>query len=70
MHHDDFWQLLSKYKFAIAFENAVCEDYITEKLWRPLILGTIPIYYGSPSVEVSLFIFICLFCCLFTYLLF
>ncbi|RXG53484.1 Alpha-(1,3)-fucosyltransferase 10 [Armadillidium vulgare] len=31
-------------------ENAECEDYITEKLWRPLTVGSVPIYWGSPSV--------------------
>lgn len=48
-------ELLNKigdYKFSIAFENALCEDYITEKLWRPLIVGSVPIYIGSPSVKV------------------
>jgi len=43
---------VGKYKFTIAFENAICDDYITEKLWRPLIVGSVPIYYGSPSFKV------------------
>lgn len=45
-----FWRLLANYKFHIAIENYACEDYITEKLWRPLIVGSVPIYFGSPSV--------------------
>lgn len=44
---------VSRYKFVIAIENAMCEDYITEKLWRPLMVGSVPIYLGSPSVAVS-----------------
>lgn len=44
---------LGRYKFMIAIENGVCEDYITEKFWRPLMLGVIPIYFGSPSIRVS-----------------
>ncbi|XP_066963857.1 alpha-(1,3)-fucosyltransferase 10 [Macrobrachium rosenbergii] len=48
--HTDFRKLVSKYKFALAIENAACDDYITEKLWRPLSVGTIPIYWGSPSI--------------------
>ncbi|KAK7501022.1 hypothetical protein BaRGS_00007902 [Batillaria attramentaria] len=55
MDHSDFYELLSQYKFALAMENAVCEDYITEKLWRPLMLGVVPIVYGSPSVTVFMF---------------
>ena len=27
---------ISQYKFYLAFENALCEDYITEKYWRRL----------------------------------
>lgn len=32
-------------------ENSVCEDYITEKLWRPFYVGSVPIVYGSPKVS-------------------
>ncbi|XP_037270064.2 alpha-(1,3)-fucosyltransferase 10 isoform X1 [Rhipicephalus microplus] len=50
MDNKAFWRLLANYKFHLAIENYVCEDYITEKLWRPLIVGSVPIYFGSPSV--------------------
>ncbi|KAJ6657122.1 hypothetical protein lerEdw1_002868 [Lerista edwardsae] len=50
MDSESFYKTLAQYKFALAFENAVCEDYITEKLWRPLMLGVVPVYYGSPSI--------------------
>lgn len=50
MDSDNFYKILAQYKFMLAFENAVCEDYITEKLWRPLKLGVVPVYYGSPSI--------------------
>ncbi|XP_074152919.1 GDP-fucose protein O-fucosyltransferase 4 isoform X2 [Sminthopsis crassicaudata] len=42
---------LARYKFHLALENAICEDYMTEKLWRPLHLGAVPVYRGSPSVR-------------------
>lgn len=42
---------IARYKFIIAIENAVCEDYVTEKLWRAIHLGVVPIYLGSPSVR-------------------
>ena len=54
MNHVKFYELISHYKFALAMENAICNDYITEKLWRPLMVGTIPIVFGSPKVQVSL----------------
>ncbi|XP_048248916.1 alpha-(1,3)-fucosyltransferase 10-like [Haliotis rufescens] len=47
----DFLKLVARYKFAIAFENAICDDYITEKLWRPLQEGTVLIVLGSPTIR-------------------
>ncbi|CAG5135651.1 unnamed protein product [Candidula unifasciata] len=51
MAHKDFYELLSHYKFVLAMENAVCDDYITEKLWRPLMVGAVPVVFGSPKVK-------------------
>ncbi|XP_029457601.1 alpha-(1,3)-fucosyltransferase 10 isoform X2 [Rhinatrema bivittatum] len=50
MDNSKFHHILAQYKFILAFENAVCNDYITEKIWRPLKLGVIPVYYGSPTI--------------------
>ncbi|OWF45635.1 alpha-(1,3)-fucosyltransferase 11-like [Mizuhopecten yessoensis] len=47
----EFLDFISVYKFHLAFENAVCKDYMTEKLMRPLHVGSIPIYYGSPYAQ-------------------
>lgn len=51
MDEKGFHDILAQYKFTLSMENAICEDYITEKLWRPLVLGSVPIYHGSPSVN-------------------
>ncbi|XP_070791564.1 alpha-(1,3)-fucosyltransferase 10 isoform X1 [Pituophis catenifer annectens] len=51
MDSNSFYKILAQYKFILAFENSVCEDYITEKLWRPLKLGVVPVYYGSPKIQ-------------------
>ena len=48
---DDIYSLQAKYKFTIAFENAICHDYITEKFWRPLYVGSVPVVRGSPTVQ-------------------
>lgn len=45
-----FYKIVAKYKFTLAFENAICDDYLTEKIWRPLEIGSVPIYRGSPSI--------------------
>lgn len=52
---DENWEeskeaFLGKYKFTIAFENHMVDGYTTEKLWGPLRAGSIPIYWGNPSI--------------------
>nr|XP_060625159.1 alpha-(1,3)-fucosyltransferase 11 isoform X1 [Anolis sagrei ordinatus] len=47
----EFMALISQYKFHLAMENAICQDYMTEKLWRPMHVGAVPVYRGSPSVR-------------------
>jgi Glycosyltransferase family 10 (fucosyltransferase) C-term/Fucosyltransferase, N-terminal len=42
---------VSKYKFTIAFENAIARDYVTEKFYDPLIAGSVPIYLGAPNID-------------------
>ena len=44
-------KLLRSYKFALAFENSICRDYVTEKLFEPLMTGCVPVYRGAPNVE-------------------
>ena len=52
MSDKEFINLVSKYKFAISMENGICKDYITEKFWRPLAVGTVPITLGAPNIKV------------------
>ncbi len=40
-----------KYKFVIAFENAIDIDYITDIFYDPLIAGSVPIYLGAPNIN-------------------
>lgn len=39
-----------QYKFTIACENYVYENYVTEKIIHAYLARTIPIYYGDPNV--------------------
>lgn len=48
---EKFFQFIARYKFVIAIENAACDDYVTEKFWRAIHLGVVPIYFGSPSIR-------------------
>ncbi|MCD8263846.1 MAG: glycosyltransferase family 10 fucosyltransferase [Tannerellaceae bacterium] len=43
--------IYSKYKFVIAFENAIYPDYVTEKFYHHLLAGAVPIYLGAPNIE-------------------
>jgi alpha-1,3-fucosyltransferase len=40
-----------KYKFFFAFENSICQDYITEKLFDILPYDIIPVVYGYGPYE-------------------
>jgi len=43
--------IISGYKFTLAFENAIQTDYVTEKFFDPLIAGSVPVYLGAPNIE-------------------
>jgi len=44
-------EVLKKYKFTFAFENSEHKDYVTEKLYHPFMVGSIPVYKGAPNVR-------------------
>ena len=43
--------VMSKYKFALCFENCVFPGYVTEKIFDCFLAGCIPVYYGAPDIE-------------------
>nr|VFJ57197.1 MAG: Fucosyltransferase, N-terminal [Candidatus Kentron sp. DK] len=44
-------EIISRYKFTLAFENSNCRDYVTEKFFQPLVAGSVPVVMGAPNVE-------------------
>jgi hypothetical protein len=50
---DDKAAFISQSKFTIAFENVSREGYSTEKIIQPLLHGSIPIYWGDPSIDLD-----------------
>ena len=51
LQDEEYYEFLSKYKFHLSFENAICKDYMTEKLFRPLEIGVVPVYRGSLNAK-------------------
>lgn len=52
----DLWrstklELIARYPFTIAFENSIATDYVTEKFYDPLVVGSVPVYLGAPNVD-------------------
>jgi hypothetical protein len=46
----DKWGFLADYKFTIAFENDSWPGYTTEKIADPMLVDSLPIYWGDPLV--------------------
>jgi len=44
-------EALSRYRFAICFENTRFAGYVTEKVFDALAAGCIPVYLGAPDIE-------------------
>ena len=51
---DDKHQLLSRYKFTIAYENTAYPGYVTEKVIDAMVAGSVPVYLGAPDVAEQL----------------
>ncbi len=41
--------VMARYKFTLAFENSISRDYVTEKFFDPLTVGSVPVYRGAPE---------------------
>lgn len=48
------WEKLNfikNYKFVIAFENSSTPGYVSEKIFEPLVMKSVPIYWGSDIIN-------------------
>ena len=50
---DDKYEAMSRYRFAICYENMVLDGWITEKLFDCLYAGVVPIYLGAPDIDTA-----------------
>lgn len=46
-------EFLQDYKFNLCYENSSYPGYVTEKLPHAFVAGTVPIYWGSPVVDMD-----------------
>lgn len=44
-------EFIKDYKFTIAFENSSVLGYTTEKIMEPMVVNSIPIYWGNPNID-------------------
>ncbi|XP_071496245.1 3-galactosyl-N-acetylglucosaminide 4-alpha-L-fucosyltransferase FUT3-like, partial [Diadema antillarum] len=52
MDSEQCGMLMGQYKFFIAFEDAECQEYITNQFWQTALLHyTIPVVYGARKVS-------------------
>lgn len=42
--------IISTYKFTLAYENSRTRDYVTEKFYDPFEAGSVPVYLGAPNL--------------------
>lgn len=50
----DKHELLSRYKFTIAYENTAYHGYVTEKVIDAIVSSSIPVYLGAPDITAQL----------------
>ena len=50
-YFDDKWDVVSPYRYHISIENSVEKNYLSEKIFDPILAYSLPIYYGCPNIS-------------------
>ncbi|KAH6924967.1 hypothetical protein HPB50_027038 [Hyalomma asiaticum] len=48
-HFGCYREIAANYSFYLAFENSICKDYSTEKLFQPLLNSMVPVVMGGAN---------------------
>ena len=49
--NDCFQNLSMNYMFYLAFENSICDEYVTEKFYRSLLFPIVPVVMGGADYK-------------------
>lgn len=44
---------VQQYKFTLAFENSSYPGYTTEKIFQPMMVDSMPVYWGNPLIHLD-----------------
>ncbi len=44
--------IIRNYKFVLAFENTLVEDYASEKFFHALVAGSVPVHRGTADIHM------------------
>jgi len=45
------WDVMPRYRFAICYENAIFEDYVSQRIFDVLRCNCVPVYWGAPNID-------------------
>jgi hypothetical protein len=45
------WDVLPRYRFVICYENAIFDDYVSQRIFDVLRCNAVPVYWGAPNIE-------------------
>ena len=51
INYENYLQLMPSCKFYLSWENSIDRDYLSDKLYDPMRLGTVPVVLGPSRIN-------------------